>query len=104
MTPDFLVRVLYNIPTVSFPTHSAHFLSPFFLEQILTADVAIARASTLANPLLHQAVLQATLPRFRYILAAMATSDHVSEVCFQVPAFQVPATTLHFLSSQIYLI
>ena len=56
------------------------FAFPFFVEQILTADATIAKASTLANPLLYQAVIQATFLRFGSILVAMATSDHIPEV------------------------
>ena len=44
-TPDFPGRVLYNVSTVPLPIHSA--FSPFFLflEQTLTADAVIAKAS-----------------------------------------------------------
>ena len=87
VTPDFPVWVLYNIPTISFSTHSTHLLSPFFLEQILTADAAIAKVSTLANPLPYHAFTQAIFLRLKSISAAMATSDHVPEVFFQVPVF-----------------
>ena len=82
------------------------FAFPFFLEQILTADAAIAKASPLANPLPYQAFIQAIFLRFKSISVAMATSDHVPEVCFQVPTFQVPAATLHFpfFSNLFYLI
>ena len=55
---------------------------PFFFERASTTKTAITKASTLANPLLHLAVLQVTLLGFRSILAAIMTSDHVPEVCF----------------------
>ena len=32
----------------------------------------------------------------------MATSDHVPEVCFQVPILQLSVAALHFPSSQFY--
>ena len=80
------------------------FAFPFFLEQASTTKAAIAKALSLSNPLLYQAVIQVILLWFRSILAAMATSDHVPEVCFQVPVFQILVITLYFLFSQIYSI
>jgi len=68
----------------------------FFLEQTSIAKAATAKALTLANPLLYQAAVQVTFLRFRSILATMATSDHVPEVCLQTYALQVLAATLYF--------
>ena len=77
---------------------------PFFLKQASTTKAAIAKALTLANPLLYQAFIQAIFLRFNSISTAMATSDHIPEVCFQVPILQVSAASLHFPSSQFYFI
>ena len=89
--------------TNSIISHSfSLFAFPFFLEQASTTKAAIAKALTLENPLLYQVVIQVIFLRFRSILAVMVTSDHVPEVCFQVPVFQILAVTLYFLSSQIY--
>ena len=69
---------------------------PFFLKQTSTAKVATTKALTLTNPLLYQAVVQVAFLIFRSILATMATSDHVPEVCLQTSAFQVLDATLYF--------
>ena len=44
-TPDFPGRVLYNVPIVSFSDSLGLFAFPFLLEQILTADAVIIKAS-----------------------------------------------------------
>ena len=76
----------------------------FFLEQISTANAAIAKASTLANIPPRQAFIQAVSLRFTSIPTVMATSDHVPEVCFQIPILKMLVVTLHFLLPQIYFI
>jgi len=44
-SPDFSGRVLYNVPTVPLPIHSALFPFFLFLEQTLTVDAVITKAS-----------------------------------------------------------
>ena len=104
MTLDFPVRVLYNSPIVSFLIHSACSLSPFFSSKILIADAASTKALNLTNLLPHQAFVEAIFFGFKSAPTVMATSDHVPEVCFQVPVLKVSIATLRFLSSRIYFI
>jgi len=96
MAPDFSGQILYNTPTVSFPVSLGLLTFSFFLEQTSTVKAANANALTLANPLFYQTVVQVTFLRFRSILATMATSDHVPEVCLQTSTFQMLAATLYF--------
>ena len=80
------------------------FAFPFFLEQISTANAAIAKASTLANLPPRQALIRAVFFRFTSVSVIMATSDHVPEVCFQVHILKMPVATLYFICPQIYFI
>ena len=80
MAPDFSGQI-YIIPNSIISSSLGLLTFSFFLEQTSTAKAATAKALTLANPLLYQAATQVTFLRFRPILATMATSDHVPEVC-----------------------
>ena len=104
MTPDSLARVWYNIPTVSFLTLSALFLSPSFLSQLQQLMPSSPRPQTLANPLFYRAIIQAIFVRSEPVPTAMATNDDIPEVCFQISVLQVLAATPYFFSFWTYFI
>jgi hypothetical protein len=104
ITPDFPAWDLYNIPIVSFSTHSALLLSPSFWSQLQQPTPSSPRPQTLANPLFHRAIIQAIFVRSEPAPAVMATNDHVPEVCFQVSTLQVSAATPYSFSSLIHFI
>ena len=94
-SPYFSGRVLYNVPTVPLPIHSSFFPFFLFLEQTLTTDVVIAKASNPSKPSVlssrHPSDLRQIQTYFSY------NGDHRPHPWGMPPSFYSPRISRHLV-------
>ena len=98
MISDFLAWVLYNIPTVPLPTHPAHLLFPFFLEQILISDAVIAKASNPGKSSVLSSHYSSILCQIQIYFGFNGDQQPCPwGMPSKFPILQVPVATLYFI-------